>query len=168
MNDEAFKDPTQLKEVFLIMELELTSLSQIMKEKEETQIDFNHFLTLSFNLLKSVRYLHAAGLVHRDLKPNNILINELCQVTLCDFGWTRSLTPKDSKQSKKNQRSLSPGVYARFYRPPEIVMLSESYDQSADIWAAGCIIAELYKFYLKCENKISERSSNVLFRGSRC
>lgn len=49
-----------------------------------------HIKLISFNILKGIQYLHKVGILHRDLKPANILINEDCDIKICDFGLARA------------------------------------------------------------------------------
>lgn len=129
------------------------------------EVSFEQFTALSFNLLKSVEYMHSFGVIHRDLKPQNILINANCNIKICDFGWSR-MVPNEKKEAKKT-RPMSPGCYSRFYRPPEII-LDRTYNQSADIWSIGCIIAELYFTFLCTIDNPSKPSDNILFHGVGC
>lgn len=76
--------------------------------------------------------MHSAGVVHRDLKPSNILVNENCDLKICDFGLARIQDPQ-----------MTGYVSTRYYRAPEIMLTWQKYDVEVDIWSAGCIFAEM-------------------------
>jgi p38 MAP kinase len=76
--------------------------------------------------------VHSAGVVHRDLKPSNILVNENCDLKICDFGLARIQDPQ-----------MTGYVSTRYYRAPEIMLTWQKYDVEVDIWSAGCIFAEM-------------------------
>ena len=79
-----------------------------------------------------MKYVHSAGVVHRDLKPSNILVNENCDLKICDFGLARIQDPQ-----------MTGYVSTRYYRAPEIMLTWQKYDVEVDIWSAGCIFAEM-------------------------
>ncbi|TPP66668.1 Cyclin-dependent kinase 6 [Fasciola gigantica] len=90
---------------------------------------------LSEQLLRGTDFLHSHRIVHRDLKPANILIDrDGRQLKITDFGLARVLGW---------EAALTPVVVTLWYRAPEILIQSE-YLSPCDIWAAGCIIAELF------------------------
>ena len=74
--------------------------------------------------------------MHRDLKGANLLVNNRGELKITDFGLARPL--------EENRIKYTPGVVTRWYRPPELLLGSDIYDESIDIWGAGCIIAEMY------------------------
>ena len=76
--------------------------------------------------------MQSAGVVHRDLKPSNILINENCDLKICDFGLARIQDPQ-----------MTGYVSTRYYRAPEIMLTWQKYDVEVDIWSAACIFAEM-------------------------
>lgn len=76
--------------------------------------------------------MHSAGVVHRDLKPSNILVNENCDLKICDFGLARL---------QKTQ--MTGYVSTRYYRAPEIMLTWRRYNEKVDIWSAGCIFGEM-------------------------
>jgi serine/threonine protein kinase len=73
VNDGATESPSDLTHVYLVTKLECTSLKNIYTDNEA--LNLNHFTVIVFNLLKSVEFIHSAGIIHRDLKFSNILIN---------------------------------------------------------------------------------------------
>ena len=81
---------------------------------------------------RGLKYLHSAGVVHRDLKPSNILINENCDLKICDLGLARV-----------KEHNMTGYVSTRYYRAPEIMLTWRKYNEKVDIWSAGCIFAEL-------------------------
>lgn len=74
--------------------------------------------------------------MHRDLKGANLLVNNRGELKITDFGLARPI--------EENRLKYTPGVVTRWYRPPELLFGSDIYDESIDIWGAGCIIAEMY------------------------
>jgi len=84
------------------------------------------------NSQRGLKYVHSAGVVHRDLKPSNILVNENCDLKICDFGLARIQDPQ-----------MTGYVSTRYYRAPEIMLTWQKYDVEVDIWSAGCIFAEM-------------------------
>jgi p38 MAP kinase len=89
-------------------------------------------MTISNHLQRGLKYVHSAGVVHRDLKPSNILVNENCDLKICDFGLARIQDPQ-----------MTGYVSTRYYRAPEIMLTWQKYDVEVDIWSAGCIFAEM-------------------------
>ncbi|XP_051814292.1 serine/threonine-protein kinase NLK isoform X2 [Acanthochromis polyacanthus] len=83
-----------------------------------------------------LKYLHSAGILHRDIKPGNLLVNSNCVLKICDFGLARV---EESDES----RHMTQEVVTQYYRAPEILMGSRHYSNSIDIWSVGCIFAEL-------------------------
>ena len=82
--------------------------------------------------------MHGMGISHRDLKPENVLIKE-GHVRICDVGSSKVLDETSTEPQPMN----TPYVVSRYYRAPELILGSNRYDLSIDIWAAGCIIFEL-------------------------
>ena len=95
---------------------------------------------ITFEITKGVQYIHSRGVIHRDLKPLNILVNDNWDIKISDFGQSNVLTDKINKDY-----NLTKHVTTRFYRAPELYLNFESnYTSSVDMWSLGCIIAELF------------------------
>lgn len=98
------------------------------------------FVGLALPIAQGLNFLHQWGMVHRDVKPANILIGEDRSIKLADFGTSKSVTRMGSKNSR-----LTTDVYTPGYRPPEILLGDTRYDgYSADVWAYGCTVSEIY------------------------
>ncbi|GFH48087.1 cyclin-dependent kinase 2 [Chaetoceros tenuissimus] len=88
-----------------------------------------------FQLLTGVAYCHHSRILHRDLKPPNLLINREGQLKLADFGLARAFGIP--------VRSYTHEVVTLWYRAPDILMASRKYSTPVDIWSVGCIFAEM-------------------------
>ena len=96
-----------------------------------------------YQMLKALKYCHSGGLVHRDLKPSNLLLNEECLLKVADFGLARSLRALKGGD-QEGASVLTDYVATRWYRAPEIILGSNNYTFAVDMWAVGCIIAEMF------------------------
>nr|CDJ91932.1 Serine threonine protein kinase-related domain containing protein [Haemonchus contortus] len=90
-------------------------------------------------ILRGLKYIHSANVIHRDLKPSNILLNSNCDLKICDFGLARITDPR-----KDHTGFLTEYVATRWYRAPEIMLNSKGYTKLIDVWAVGCILAEMF------------------------
>jgi serine/threonine protein kinase len=118
----------------IVMEYMPQSL-QTMLDKQTAKIPFTDIQNIMRKILEGLASIHSKKLTHRDLKPDNVLIDG-SDVKLCDFGWAKMNTGKSS--------SMHAGT--PFYRPPEVssLMKAGNYSYKIDIWAAGCILVELF------------------------
>ncbi|XP_033627587.1 cyclin-dependent kinase-like 1 isoform X2 [Asterias rubens] len=86
-------------------------------------------------LLEAVKFCHDHNCIHRDVKPENILITKDDMLKLCDFGFARILTgPGDD---------YTDYVATRWYRSPELLVGDTKYGPPVDVWAIGCVMAEM-------------------------
>ncbi|KAJ2161413.1 negative regulator of the PHO system [Coemansia sp. RSA 552] len=89
-----------------------------------------------YQMLKGIKYCHDMRVLHRDLKPQNLLINSHNQLKLGDFGLARAIGIPVNTFSNE--------VVTLWYRAPDVLLGSRSYSNTIDIWSAGCIMAEMY------------------------
>ncbi|KAL9461641.1 hypothetical protein AB3S75_004603 [Citrus x aurantiifolia] len=121
------------KDVYLVYELMDTDLHQIIKSSQSLSND--HCKYFVFQLLRGLKYLHSANILHRDLKPGNLLVNANCDLKICDFGLART--------SRGNEQFMTEYVVTRWYRAPELLLCCDNYGTSIDVWSVGCIFAEI-------------------------
>lgn len=88
-----------------------------------------------YQLLKGIAFCHENRVLHRDLKPQNLLINKRGELKLADFGLARAFGVP--------VRSYSHEVVTLWYRAPDVLMGSRQYGTSIDLWSIGCIFAEM-------------------------
>ncbi|XP_070180066.1 cyclin-dependent kinase-like 4 isoform X2 [Littorina saxatilis] len=88
-----------------------------------------------YQILLAVNFCHQYNTIHRDVKPENILITRQGQVKLCDFGFARILTGPGDEYTDY--------VATRWYRAPELLVGDTQYGPPVDVWAIGCVFAEL-------------------------
>ncbi|KAG2414454.1 mitogen-activated protein kinase sty1 [Aspergillus terreus] len=120
-----------LEDIYLVTELLGTDLSRLLRSKP-LENKFAQFFM--YQLMRGLKYIHSAGVIHRDLKPSNLLINENCDLKICDFGLARVQEPR-----------MTGYVSTRYYRAPEIMLTWQRYGVEVDIWSAGCILAEMLR-----------------------
>ncbi|KAJ7063066.1 kinase-like domain-containing protein [Mycena amicta] len=88
-----------------------------------------------YQLLRSLAYIHSLGICHRDIKPQNLLLNPSTGVLkLCDFGSAKILVAGEPNVSY---------ICSRYYRAPELIFGATNYTTNIDIWSTGCVMAEL-------------------------
>nr|VDC92250.1 unnamed protein product [Brassica oleracea] len=87
-------------------------------------------------LIWGVEHCHLRGIMHRDIKAANILVNNKGVLKLADFGLANIVTPR-------NKNQLTSRVVTLWYRAPELLMGSTSYSLSVDLWSVGCVFAEI-------------------------
>lgn len=128
-------------DMLLVMEMCDQSLFHYMlsfRSKNGTAIPRSEALLFFKQLCTGLHWIHAHKFMHRDIKPSNLLVNDDKTLKICDFGLSRYIAYE--------QLPLTKEVMSRWYRAPE-VLLGVTYAFSADIWSAGCVLAEIQLSY---------------------
>ncbi|KAL3157338.1 Cyclin-dependent kinase 20 [Trebouxia sp. C0010 RCD-2024] len=119
----------------LVLEYCCTDLAEIIQHSWHP-LSEEVLKSLFQQILTGLAACHEAGILHRDVKPANILLSQDGVVKLADFGHARPNNGGDRPQ-------YSHAVATRWYRAPELLYGARAYGQAVDIWSAGCILAEL-------------------------
>ena len=127
---EAFRVNDELHLVFEYLE---ENVYQLIKDKTDP-LPEAQIRSIIYQVLSGLAYMHKHGFFHRDLKPENLMVTrDVCKIT--DFGLAREI---------RSRPPFTEYVSTRWYRAPEIVLRSTNYNSPVDIFALGCIMAELY------------------------
>uniref|UniRef100_A0AAY5EVA2 [tau protein] kinase n=2 Tax=Electrophorus electricus TaxID=8005 RepID=A0AAY5EVA2_ELEEL len=103
--------------------------------KAKTTIPIIYVKVYMYQLFRSLAYIHSQGVCHRDIKPQNLLVDpDTAVLKLCDFG--------SAKQLVRGEPNVS-YICSRYYRAPELIFGATDYTSNIDIWSAGCVLAEL-------------------------
>jgi mitogen-activated protein kinase 6 len=124
------------QDIYVVSELMDIDLHQIIFSQQ--LLTDRHIQFFLYQILRGLKYIHSAHVLHRDLKPSNLLVNENCELKICDFGLARVAEP-----DKNYPGFLTEYVATRWYRAPEILLSSVEYTKSVDMWSVGCIFAEM-------------------------
>ncbi|ORY69106.1 kinase-like domain-containing protein [Pseudomassariella vexata] len=129
--------PDNFNETYLYEELMECDLAAIIRSGQP--LTDAHFQSFIYQILCGLKYIHSANVLHRDLKPGNLLVNADCELKICDFGLARGF----SINPDENAGYMTEYVATRWYRAPEIMLSFQSYTKAIDVWSVGCILAEL-------------------------
>jgi serine/threonine protein kinase len=130
-------DPAAFDDIYIVMERMDCDLSAVIAHNDDLT-DCHHKVFL-YQILRGLFHMHHnKGILHRDLKPRNILVNSDCKVKLCDFGLSRPLIATETAVEWTDY------VATRWYRAPELLgSFYGHYTHAVDVWSVGCIFAEL-------------------------
>eukprot|EP00930_Biecheleria_cincta_P042581 TRINITY_DN29295_c0_g2_i1.p1 TRINITY_DN29295_c0_g2~~TRINITY_DN29295_c0_g2_i1.p1 ORF type:complete len:476 (+),score=79.37 TRINITY_DN29295_c0_g2_i1:45-1472(+) len=124
-------------DAFIRMPLLDGTLSDVVKKGPLDNLEVQ---STFYQILCGLLCLHTAHVLHRDLKPCNVLVSLDGAVQLGDLGMARSMdVPGDTQDAPE----LTEYVVTRWYRAPEVVLSASKYTYAVDIWSAGCILAEI-------------------------
>ncbi|CAM5117277.1 unnamed protein product, partial [Eretmochelys imbricata] len=122
------------EEIYVLTELMQSDLHKVIVSPQPLSAE--HIKVFLYQILRGLKYLHSAGVLHRDIKPGNLLVNSNCVLKICDFGLARLEEPDEGQP-------MTQEVVTQYYRAPEILMGTPHYGAPVDLWAVGCIFAEL-------------------------
>ncbi|KAM9332942.1 serine/threonine-protein kinase MAK isoform 2-T2 [Pholidichthys leucotaenia] len=120
--------------LYFVFEYMKENLYQLMKDRKKLFPE-SIIRNISFQILQGLLFIHKNGFFHRDMKPENLLCMGPELVKIADFGLAREIRSKPP---------YTDYVSTRWYRAPEVLLRSSTYSSPIDLWAVGCIMAELY------------------------
>lgn len=126
--------------LYFVFEYMKENLYQLMKERYDNgdKTFPEHIIrNMMYQVLQGLAFMHKHGYFHRDMKPENLLCMGPDLVKIADFGLAREI---------RSRPPYTDYVSTRWYRAPEVLLRSTMYSAPIDIWAVGCIMAELYTF----------------------
>eukprot|EP00931_Biecheleriopsis_adriatica_P121455 TRINITY_DN96542_c0_g1_i1.p1 TRINITY_DN96542_c0_g1~~TRINITY_DN96542_c0_g1_i1.p1 ORF type:complete len:322 (+),score=80.25 TRINITY_DN96542_c0_g1_i1:115-1080(+) len=128
---EVFCSPSKLTLVFELMENDLKKYMKALGRP----LDTKDIKCLCWQMVKGLEVCHARRIIHRDIKPQNLLIDQQLRLKLADFGLARAFVVPLPKYTHE--------VVTVWYRAPEILLGSNAYSIGVDMWAVGCVFAEM-------------------------
>ncbi len=129
-------------ELYIVMELLDSDLHRIIQSSQG--LSDAHHRYFMHQLLKGVNYLHKHNVIHRDLKPGNLLVTRNCELRITDFGLARLKPTREGEDGDEIEEAMTEHVVTRWYRPPELMLCPDGlYTSAVDMWSVGCIFAEL-------------------------
>ncbi|XP_006145839.2 cyclin-dependent kinase 3 isoform X2 [Tupaia chinensis] len=123
------------KKLYLVFEFLSQDLKKYMDSTPASELPLHLVKSYLSQLLQGVTFCHSHRVIHRDLKPQNLLINDLGAIKLADFGLARAFGVP--------LRTYTHEVVTLWYRAPEILLGSKFYSTAVDVWSVGCIFAEM-------------------------
>ncbi|XP_010884072.2 serine/threonine-protein kinase MAK isoform X2 [Esox lucius] len=120
--------------LYFVFEYMKENLYQLMKDRNKLFPE-SVIRNISFQILQGLSFIHKHGFFHRDMKPENLLCMGPELVKIADFGLAREI---------RSRPPYTDYVSTRWYRAPEVLLRSSIYSSPIDMWAVGCIMAELY------------------------
>ncbi|XP_044032984.1 serine/threonine-protein kinase MAK isoform X9 [Siniperca chuatsi] len=120
--------------LYFVFEYMKENLYQLMKDRKKLFPE-SVIRNISFQILQGLTFIHKHGFFHRDMKPENLLCMGPELIKIADFGLAREIRSKPP---------YTDYVSTRWYRAPEVLLRSSTYSSPIDLWAVGCIMAELY------------------------
>ncbi|KAL1006389.1 hypothetical protein UPYG_G00071760 [Umbra pygmaea] len=120
--------------LYFVFEYMKENLYQLMKDRNKLFPE-SVIRNISFQILQGLSFIHKHGFFHRDMKPENLLCMGPELVKIADFGLAREI---------RSRPPYTDYVSTRWYRAPEVLLRSSIYSSPIDMWALGCIMAELY------------------------
>ncbi|XP_027708766.1 serine/threonine-protein kinase ICK isoform X4 [Vombatus ursinus] len=120
--------------LYFIFEYMKENLYQLMKERNKLFPE-STIRNIMYQILQGLAFIHKHGFFHRDLKPENLLCMGPELVKIADFGLAREI---------RSRPPYTDYVSTRWYRAPEVLLRSTNYSSPIDVWAVGCIMAEVY------------------------
>ncbi|EJU06207.1 Pkinase-domain-containing protein [Dacryopinax primogenitus] len=146
--------------VYMVFEYMEHDLLGVLSQSLFSFTDAN-LKSFSKQMLEGLAYLHHRGILHRDLKGSNILVNKHGELKLADFGLARFY-------NKRRRLDYTNRVITLWYRPPELLLGATEYQGEVDVWSAGCIIVELFNrgAPFRGETEIDEIQSIFRIKGT--
>lgn len=132
-------DPKTFNDLNFVTEYCTQNLMNVIRYNADC-MNTDHIKYMTYEITKGLLYMHSKGIIHRDMKPLNILVNENWDIKISDFGQSNVQVGEINKDY-----NLTKYVTTRYYRAPELYLNYESnYDAAVDMWSMGCILAEFF------------------------
>jgi len=129
------------RDIYLVFEHMETDLHAAIRANILQDV---HKQYIMWQTLKALKFMHSANLLHRDMKPSNLLLNSDCLMKVADFGLARSMRePGETMEDNDEPHCFTDYIATRWYRAPEILLGSNNYSEAVDMWGAGCILGEI-------------------------
>ena len=127
------------------------TLCSYMSSQRQLEKDIPPVLIKIFTwqLLRAMAHSHSKGIIHRDIKPQNILVDfDKTTIKICDWGSAKIIDSQGTKSVAY--------ICSRYYRAPELISGSTQYNEKIDIWSIGCVVAEMFLLHPIFQGKTSK------------
>ena len=120
------------QDLYLVQTLMECDLYKLLKSQK---LSDDHICYFTYQILRGVKYIHSSNVLHRDLKPPNLLLNSNCDLRICDFGLARIADPEYDHTG-----ALTEYVATRWYRAPEVMLNAKVDIKMFAIYIPSCFL----------------------------